>query len=488
MGSDRLFPVHDWLRKIRVGFVPRVLTPLLEQTASGLLEQFTKNGHAVLSTPQDGLDALLTTAIYGEAIDWRDALFFTAKRRLGLQAQPTVFTLLHIRPGQLAELLDYLGGVLNKETPDPADYPFAGLSPRAFITLHEQGRRGGPMLAAIRLFQCQAMCVRLIVLVGEDYPLEAYTCDLVGAHPRTVAGHREAFYEDLMLRVVTAVSTRDITAHERVRPDISQAVWKALSTPAAMQVAGLEFGERRFFTPMVVVSDLVSVPMLNHVISKQYSEGCFATWEPRLEALITTITGSARPVDKGKLTEDELAVIVGIRPDGLGARVCHVEGKQNDPPSSEAVELMAMDVPLPRITLPWGVPAGVLVPVARSKLHGHRGVRSFDPQSIEHVHLPAPFYRYPVSCSTEAQAWAICEAFSHSQALQNPEDPRQIVFTVLPGHGVVMVEKWVEGKAPFQVIWEAMDDGALEIDPLVPQGGLSYRLNSAGRMILKEEA
>lgn len=488
MVSDHFSPVHDWLRKIRVGFAPGVLTPLLEQTAQGLLEQFAKNGHSVLSAPQGEVDALLTTATYGETIAWRDALFFTAKRRLGLQNQPTVFTLLHIRPNQLADLLAHLSGVLNKETPDPADYPFAGLSPRAFITLHEQGRRGGPILAAIRLFQCQTMCVRLMVVVGEDQPLEAYTCDLVGAHPRTVASHLEAFYEDLMLRIVTAVSTREITAHERVKPDIPQAVWKALSTPAAMQVAGVEFGERQFFTPMVVVSHLVSVPMLNHAISKQYSEGCYATWEPRLEALITTITGSARPVDKGRLTEDELAVITGVRPDGLGARVRHVEGKLNDPPSSEAVELMEMDVPLPRIILPWGVNAGALVPVARSKLHGHRGVRSFDPQRIEHVHLPASFYRYPVSCSTEAQARAIREAFSHSQALRNPGDPRQIVFTILPGHGVVIVEKWLEGKAPFQVIWEAMDDGALEIDPLVPQGRLSYRLDGSERMILEEES
>lgn len=486
MVSDRFFPVHDWLRKIRVGFVPGAITPLLEQTAQGLLEQFAKNGHSVLSTPRGEVDALLTTAIYGEAIDWRDALFFTAKRRLDLPAQPTVFTLLHIRPDQFTDLLASLSMALSKEAPDPADYPFAGLSPRAFTTLHEQGRRGGPILAAIRLFQCQTMCIRLIVVVGEDQPLEAYTCDLVGAHPRTDATHPEIFYGDLMLRIVTAVSTREITAHERVEPDIPQVVWKTLSTPAAMQTAGLEFGKRQFFTRMVVVSDLVSVPMLNQAISRQYSEGCFATWEPHLQALITTITGSARPVDKGRLTEDELAVIAGVRPDGLGARVRHVEGKRNDPPSSEAVELMEMDASLPRITLGWGAYAGALVPVARSKLHGHRGVRSFDPQRIEHVHLPAPFYRYPVSCSTEAQARAICEAFTHSQALQNPTDPRQVVFTVLPGHGVVIVEKWVEGKAPFQAIWEAMDDGALEIYPMVPQGGLSYRLDGAGRMVLED--
>jgi hypothetical protein len=87
----------------------------------------------------------------------------------------------------------------------------------------------------------------------------------------------------------------------------------------------------------------VQVPVVNAAVAEQYSEGCFATWEPRLGALIATITGSARPVDKDNITEDELAVIVGVRPDGKGALIRHVEGKRNDPPSSEAVEMMAMD-------------------------------------------------------------------------------------------------------------------------------------------------
>lgn len=479
-------PIHDWLRKVRVAAVPGPSTPVLDEVLQGLLTEFRAHGHEILPSPDGNLDVLLTTAIYGEPIHWREALFFTARRHFRLERQPTVFTLVHIRPGQFQDLLAYLERVLTKETADPADYPFPGLSPRAYHTLHEQGRRGGPILAAVRLFQCQAMCIRLIIIVGEDQPVEAYTCDLVGAHPRTVAASGEMFYRDLMLRILTAVSTREITEHEPVESPIPQALWRVLKTPAAMQAAGLEFGRRRFFTEMVVVSNLVSVPVLNHVISSQYSEGCFATWEPRLNALITTITGSARPVDKGQLSEDELAVIVGVRPDGGGAWVRHVEGKRNDPPSSEAVELIELDAPHPRITLTWGESAGVQVPVTRSKLHGHRGVRWYDPRRVEHVYLAPPFYHYPVSCSTEAQARAIREAFSRSQALANPEDPRQVVFTILPGHGVVIVEKWVAGKAPFQVIWEAMDEQALEIDNLVPQGPFSYRPDGLARMVINE--
>jgi hypothetical protein len=47
------------------------------------------------------------------------------------------------------------------------------------------------------------------------------------------------------------------------------------------------------------------------------------------------------------------------------------------------------------------------------------------------------------------------------------------------------VEKWVAGKAPFQVIWEAMDAGALQVDNRIPQGTMAYALDPDGRMVLQ---
>jgi hypothetical protein len=339
------------------------------------------------------------------------------------------------------------------------------------------------------------------MVVGDQHPQEAYTFDLVGGHPRTVASNPDEFYTDLALRIATAVCTHEITNHEVVDDPIPNEVWQRLSTPPAMLTAGKEFGIRNFFTEMVSVANLVAVPVFDGVISSQYSEGCYSTWDPELGALVTTVTGSARPVDKGHLTENELAVILSVRPDGLGARIRHVEGKRNDPPSSEAVELIKMDSCLPRLALgqvSGQLLAGVsnhnsnhanrsfIVPIVRSKLHGHRGVQSYNPRWVEHVYLDKPYYHYPVSCSTEAQARAIQTAFSRSEALNNPVDPRQAVFTVLPGHGMVVVEKWVPGKAPFQVIWELMDAGALEITNFIPQGPFMFKRDSRGRMVLEE--
>ncbi|MEJ2709449.1 MAG: hypothetical protein P8074_17700 [Anaerolineales bacterium] len=480
---------HPWLKRVRVAYEPGPATPLLTEFAENLLEHFREHGHTLLSDPGDEPDVLLTSAAYGKPVNWRRSLFLTARKRFHLTYNPTVFTLMHMTPAKLEEMLSYFKRVLKKEPPDPSDFVFPGLTSQAYHTLYEQGRRGGPILSLERLLQSQAMCVRILLVVGDRHPIEAYTFDLVGAHPRSDAVEGPGFYDDLVLRIATAVSTHEITDHEQVGEPISKAEWESLSTPGAMRRAGIELGRRKFFTEMVQVSNLVSAPVLNEAISNQYSEGCFATWDPELQALITTITGSARPVAKDKLSDDELAVIVAERPDGRGAQVRLVQGKRNDSPSSEAVELIKMDQPLPRITIDagWGleIDQPVEVPIARSKLHGHRSVRSYDPAIVEHVYLDSAYYHYPVSCSTEAQARAIQTAFSRSEALNDPNDPRQVVFTILPGHGIVIVEKWVPGKEPFQVMWELMDDGRLEIENRVPQGPLAFIPDGRGKMHLQ---
>ena len=150
--------------------------------------------------------------------------------------------------------------------------------------------------------------------------------------------------------------------------------------------------------------------------------------------------------------------------------------------------MIALDQPLPKIALTLESHESTTVfqvPVARSKLHGHRGVAAYDPSHVEYVTLDPPYYNYPVSCATEAQANGIRQAFGRAEALLNPADPRQVVFTVLPGHGLVMVEKWQAGKAPFQLIWEYMDAGILEIEPRVPQGWFSYEPEADGRYHLR---
>jgi hypothetical protein len=465
--------------------VPGPTTPLLQGVEEGLLQCFRLSGHEVQDRVQDSTDVLLTTARLGEPIGWRDAMLFTARRRFKLRRSPMVYTLVHAPTGPLEDILRHLSAVLPKEPPDPTDYAYPGLAPDAYHVLFEQGRRGGPILSLERLVQAQAKCLRIILVIGDDRPLAAYTFDLAGAYPRTEGHDLQAFFQDIMLRIVTAASASEVTRHQVIGAPIERTLWQQLNTPQAMCVAGQRLEERHFFTEMVRISDLVHVPAVEDSIASQYSEGCFATWEQQVRGLIATVTGSIRPVDKGNIGEDDLAVIVGVRPDGKGALVRHVEGKRNDPPSSEAVEMMDADSVLPMVVLDpgWGI-AGQ-VPVVRSKLHGHRGIASYDPSRVEYVALDEPYFHYLVSCATDAQARGIKGAFSRSQALLSPNDPRQVVFTVLPGHGVVLGEKWVPGKAPLQVLWEYMDAGYLRVASQIPQGPMEYAPCGNGTLVVR---
>lgn len=480
--------VHPWLRRLNVSYVPGESSPLLDAFAERLLATFQQLGHTFGPTPTDDTDILLTTAPFEEPIPWRQALLFTARRRFRLKRIPAIYTLISVSPDTLRKRLAHFADALNKDPIQVEDFRFPGLAPEAHQVLIEQGKRGGAILALERLLQAQSKSIHLLLVVGDDQPEEVYHFNLVGAYPRSLAAEgEEAFYTDIVLRTVTTESTHEITEHLVQGETISREEWNRLNTPQAMCLAGQEIGRRGFFTQMVRIADLVRVPAIPEAVASQYSEGCFSTWDPDLGALIATVTGSARPVDKGNLTEGELAVIVGVRPDGKGAVVRHVEGKRNDPPSSEAVEMIAMDGPLPRIRLEsgWGNPAEV--PVIRSKLHGHRGVRAYDPTKVEFVRLDPAYYYYPVSCATAAQAQAIKVAFSRAECLRHPEDLRQVAFCVLPGHGVVIVEKWVPGKSPLQVIWEFMDAGWLEIDRVIPQGMLEFKPAPDGRHVLKDQ-
>jgi hypothetical protein len=447
----------------------------------GILRHLAHLGHTIQTTPDDRTDIVLTTYRCEEPLGWRQALLFTMRRRFGLQHTPLLFTLAHLTVDAFRGFMSRLDVALSKETPDPADWVFEGMAPEAGRVLVEQGCRGGPILALERILQAQAKSIRLLLLLADDAPRAVYHFDLVGAHPRSDAAHGEAFYEDIALRIATVGSTFEVTKYETVGPPVSRALWQRTSTPAAMCAAGLALGERHFFTPMIRIADLTAVPAVSDAIAHQYSEGCFATWDPHLQALISTVTGSARPVDKGRLKESDLAVLVGVAPKGRGALVRPVEGLRSAPPSSEAVEMVYMDVALPSVA--WH---GHQAPVIRSKLHGHRGIAAYDPRHVEFAPLAAAYYHYPVSCGTAAQVRGIAEAFASATALCEPDDPRQVVFTVLPGHGSVIVEKWALGKAPLQTIWEYMDAGYLEIARLIPQGPLRYDLGRDGRCHIQD--
>lgn len=484
-GAPGRKPVHEWLDQLGVCFAPGSGSRVAAEAGDRLMKAFERAGHRVQAIPDEETDVILATAPFGRPLDWREALLFTARIRFDLEHSPTIYTLVHATPEQFEGVLDHFRAILPKTPPDPDDYDFPGLAEASYEVLHEQGQRGGPILALERVVQSQAKCIDVLLIVGDDTPQEAYLFNLVGAYPRIPADDPERFYGEVVTRIVTAASTHEVTDHTPVGRPIPHHVWTDLKTPQAMCEAGRQLGERGFFTETVRIADLVKVPAVASAVSSQYSEGCFSTWDPTLDALIATVTGSARPIYKGAIDEEDLTVIAGLKPDESGAVVRRVEGRADAPPSSEAVEMVLMDEPLPAVSLDGVWQGSPEVPVVRSKLHGHRGCTRYDPRFVEYVPMARPYHHYPVTCATGAQARGIADAFGRAEALKNPDDRRQVVFTVLPGHGIVIVEKWMDGRAPLETIWSLMDEGGLEIDSRVPQGPIEYVPAPDGTRVLQ---
>ncbi|MFQ5968481.1 MAG: hypothetical protein ACE5MI_12870 [Acidimicrobiia bacterium] len=473
------------LPAVHVAFLPGELTDLLGEFEERLREEFVRQGHVVQDAPDENTDLVLTSGPFARPLSWRRAVIFRLRPKFGVRHDPVVYSLVHATSAEFRALLDQLEVALKPDDPDPEDFRMQGLSDTAHRVLHEQGRRGGPILALERAVQAQVKSIRVLLVVGDEQPARVFHFDLVGAHPQSTGTPAE-IATDVVLRMVTTVSTEDVAEHEATVELVPRAMWDGLTTPKAMSAASGELNERGFFTDPVVIADLVKVPAVSKAVADHYSEGCFGTWEPELGGLVTTVTGSIRPVHKGHVTTHDLAVIVGLRPNGMGAFFRPIEGLESTPPSSEGVELMGMDQLLPRIGLSDSWDTEGEVPVLRSKLHGHRGIGSFDPERVEFVPLDPPYYDYLVSCASDAQAMGVKEAFSRSLALRDPADPRTVVFTVLPGHGVMIAEKWVEDQAPFEEIWQAMDLGALNVTSEVPQGRLTF-IEDRGQMVLEEE-
>ena len=220
------------------------------------------------------------------------------------------------------------------------------------------------------------ICLRILLIVGDARPDRVYHFDLVGSLAYS-EGSDADLYDDIIMRVATAASAEEIGAYTVTGEPISAETWSRLSAPPAMRRASLELDRRNFFTETVRVHDLVHVPALSGAIANQYSEGCFATWEPEIGALISTITGSARPVDKGNITDDELAVVVGVRADDTGVNVRTVTGKRNDPPSSEAFEMADIDRSLPWVqpdAVVWHFATRARRPLETARPSRHRGL------------------------------------------------------------------------------------------------------------------
>jgi hypothetical protein len=241
--------------------------------------------------------------------------------------------------------------------------------------------------------------------------------------------------------------------------------------------AGSMFTKFGFFTTPFYVEKILGYRGIGEAISAQFSEGCYAVYEPEIPGLLTTATGSARLVDKRSISRLDQAVVVSTRPDHEGAVVRPVAGMERVVPSVEAVEMMGLCERTPHHPHLNSHGLSLSVPNARAILHGHLGVAAFDPDFVETVMLEPLYYAQLVSCGTGALAEGTAAAFARSESLRDLRDPRRVVFLEQPGHGVMVVEKWPaepDGSRPFDTIYDYLSSGRLQMTLDVAQGPVHW--------------
>lgn len=473
--------VQNSMVGLRVSFVPGSGSGLSDSFAQKLLESFAAQGALVQDEPNFQTDVVLTTQEFGRIVSWREAILFTGRRRFGLRASVRIFTILSAASSAVHALVDRFKTGCDRQSRSPGDFDFPGLAPNSGRVLFEQAVSRSPTLALSRLIQAQSKSIDTLLLVGEESLDHLFHFNLVGSHYRAAAN--QELYQHVSLRIAVSVRAERIADHEREATSVPDTCWYRSKVANAMCSAAAQFESRGFFSPMLKLSDLVAVPSFSDTISRQYSEGCFASWEPTLGGLMVTCAGNDAPFHKGKLNVDDLALVVGLRPNGCGVRYLQAAGASPRLPSSEAVELMRIDEELARVQLQQDNGRQFDVPIIRSKLHGHRGVRSYNPKHVEYCPIDMEYQLYPVSCATNTQAQVVKRAFAGAACLTQADDERSVAFTLVPGHGVMIVEKWTPDKEPFQQIWEFMDRGYLVIDGDVPQGTVSFLKNADQRII-----
>lgn len=482
--SPATYLTHPWVRPITIAYLPQTRTAAIDYALGSLFAWLKSVGCVIEDAPTPATDLLMTTAQFGHTITRDEALLFHAKRKYRMHHRPPLLTVLDIPETDYQHWLAHFKDIAQHPLDAVSHVQYPGLGPQAVEVIALQARRGGPEVALGRFLQSQMVSLRVMALRTENgHPRAATHFDLAGAHPTTAAGDIENFGEEVGLRLLAATCAKEVDLHTYLPEALPQAAWAKLTGPDAMIQAGTAFTRHGFFTDPVRIEKLLGYRGLSEAISAQYSEGCYAVFEPDIPGLVTTATGSSKLVDKRFITRADQAIVVDVKPKRDGAVVRPVEGNEGVRPSVEAMEMMSICQAAGTHLRANSNGNKVTVPNVHAILHGHLGIARYDPTQVESVTLDAPYYRHLVSCGTGALAEGTAAAFGRSASLQDVNDPRLVVFLEQPGHGIMVVEKWdpaQPAKAPFATLHEFLEAGHLAVTLDVPQGAVAWEQASDG--------
>lgn len=473
---------HPWVRPIGVAVEQRVTDPLLDPLLAELRASFRAGGNRIGQRPSRSTRLIITCARLGEVISTSEAILFRAKLMFKLAQRPTVLTLVSVPRAAFSATLASLAELGQASDAELEAFSFTGMPGTGLPILREEVRRVGPIQAFSRLVQVAVKSMRVGAVVGDEATGTidgVYLFDLAGGYPFVSAPRLDLLASELAARLVTVVNASDADHHEHVSAPVPREQWERSTAPEAMIEAGQDLGRRSYLTAPVHLKDF-GFRAMGRLVSEQYSEGCLATYDPQLGVLLTTATGSARVVDKRNITRGDIAIVLGVKPDGSGARIAHTEKEPLVKPSVEAVELARIAFGSPRFqALERTVPLSII--------HLHMGIAAYNPEVVEYAPLDPAFYTFPVSCGTRELADGTAGAFARSSVLGDLHEARQVVVLEQPTHGCILVAIGVDARPPFHQIFEAIDQGHLALSFDIPQGPVRWQTTAEGRMQKAED-
>lgn len=445
-----------WWRPVTVAVVGEPADEAQRRLAEGLLAAFAEGGHQVVPEPSelaDRVDVML--AFYPVPDSEAPLLDRVPERRWPLGLDLIREYNLKKRPENLITVVtvrERLSGLPHTEVLE--------------VARRTAGRIGTP---------------RVVFVSGDPGSGrvdEVTLCTLEGGHP-TIAGEDWAFLVgDLANRLVALACAKEVGGQYRVVKDaLSRQDWLASPVPDDLIEAGRRMDQLGLLPPQLEISQFVS-PALARVYErflnmKQFSEGTLCAWDPRLNLMMITGSGSWG-VDKRRLKREEVVPIGGVSEEGV---LVHApEGMTTKGPSVETREFVEAFLRAPRVRLRatetgWAVDADgpVEAPLIRSIIHAHVGVVEVDERWVEHVAPNRRAFPYAFGCGTNLMLEVTADALSRSRALHDPEDPRAAVLWEFDNHGIAVAELWKGEPRPraIQLTLDMFDPGVV--------GAIRYR-------------
>ncbi|MEU9558387.1 hypothetical protein [Streptomyces fumanus] len=289
-----------------------------------------------------------------------------------------------------------------------------------------------------------------------DRVAEVTLCTMEGGHPT----ERRDMADRVRDRLVTAACATEVAEHyDIVRDALPAEAWDASPTPSALARAGRRMGRSGLLAPPQRLTDFVSAELAEmyelYMGVRGYSEGMLFAYDPELDCLVVTGSGSW-DVDKRDLTRDQLVAVEPRLVDGQRLRVLAPQGRLPLQPSVETWEVCALMEAVPKVRVGQDAagrwrpdPHGEReVPLIRAGIHAHVGVTASDDSVIETVEPDREEFPYGFGCGTDLTVRVARTTIARSAAVRDAHDSRCYVRWPLLYHGEMAVELWKPGVPP----------------------------------------